>query len=67
MLNNNDPRQFRDMSDNPTNTGWEDRDWDEIRPMFFIDEFEPEQEDEEDYPRNTYKENIFLNTSDGFS
>ena len=27
------PREFKSFDDAPTNTGWEDRDWDEIRPL----------------------------------
>lgn len=33
MIYNTEPREWADTSDNLTNTGWEDRDWDECRPF----------------------------------
>lgn len=31
MNNHKEPREFSDMGDAPTNTGYSERDWDEIR------------------------------------
>lgn len=41
-----DPRDFRDYSDNPTNTGFQTKDYDEVRPRWGDDEEENEPDDE---------------------
>lgn len=59
MKQTNDPKEFRDLSDNPTNdgNGIESRDWEEIRPqgklrnMYELNEDDASDEGElEDWP-----------------
>lgn len=42
-----EPRQFSDMSDNPTNNGWigQEKDWDEINLKHGLDERDEEGDD----------------------
>jgi hypothetical protein len=43
-----DPREFQSFDDAPTNDGWKDRDYDEIRPRslrFNDDEIDEEEPD----------------------
>lgn len=52
----NEPRTFPCMDDQPTNTGWSERDWDEIRTPRYPEDEEIEKEE---------SEIIFWSTLDG--
>lgn len=56
MKQTNDPREFRDLSDNPTNdgNGIESRDWEEIRPQGIVRNMYDENEEEENPDKDDF-------------